>query len=52
MTVVIPLNDFLTESNDAEYNIFLLMQAVSGHQQTRKTRVLADGSDVPWVLTV
>ena len=40
MTVVIPLNDFLTESNEAEYNIFLLMRAVSGHQQTRNTRVL------------
>lgn len=37
-----PLNVFLTESNEAEYNILRLMRAVSGHQQTKKTRVLEE----------
>ena len=37
---MIPLKVFLSESKEAEYNIFFLMRDVSGHQQTKNTRVL------------
>ena len=47
MTNVTPMKVVLTESKEEEYNILLLMLAVSGHQITKKVQVIVDGSFFP-----